>query len=126
MKKGIRSGQALVEYALILVLVALVVIVIISVLGPSVRDVFAQVASSASSAGAAPTAAPLPTPTPTPEPAWTWCAEEHDYCAFTGTHQVRYGENGTYIIKTFTGGTWCSNAVFTDPLYLTFKHCDYK
>jgi pilus assembly protein Flp/PilA len=35
-------GQGLVEYALILVLVALVVIVILAVLGPAIGDVFSN------------------------------------------------------------------------------------
>jgi pilus assembly protein Flp/PilA len=37
------SGQGLVEYALILVLVAVVVIVILSVLGPTIGRVFSNV-----------------------------------------------------------------------------------
>jgi len=38
-----ESGQGLVEYALILVLVALVVIVVLSLLGPSIGNVFSNV-----------------------------------------------------------------------------------
>ena len=37
-----RKGQGLVEYALILVLVALVVIVILSLLGPAIGNVFSS------------------------------------------------------------------------------------
>jgi pilus assembly protein Flp/PilA len=46
MKKSIprQEGQGLVEYALILVLVAVVVIGILLVLGPQIRQVFARVA----------------------------------------------------------------------------------
>lgn len=36
-------GQGLVEYALILVLVAIVVIVILSLLGPAIGNVFSQI-----------------------------------------------------------------------------------
>lgn len=46
--KGNRreKGQGLVEYALIIVLVAIVVIVALSALGPIVGDVFSQIAAS--------------------------------------------------------------------------------
>ena len=43
---GKEKGQGLVEYALILVLVALVVIVILSVLGPMIGDVFSNIVSN--------------------------------------------------------------------------------
>lgn len=38
-----KKGQGLVEYALILVLVAIVVIVILSLLGPAIGNVFSHV-----------------------------------------------------------------------------------
>ena len=38
-----EKGQGLVEYALILVLVALVVIVILAILGPAIGQVFSNV-----------------------------------------------------------------------------------
>ena len=49
--KGVRhmlflpreEGQGLVEYALILVLVAIVVIVVLTILGPSVGNVFSNI-----------------------------------------------------------------------------------
>ena len=41
-----EEGQGLVEYALILVLVALVVIVILAVLGPSIGNAFSNIVSS--------------------------------------------------------------------------------
>ncbi len=45
MKRGFKKGQGLVEYALILVLIAIVVIVILSLLGTRVSDVFSQINS---------------------------------------------------------------------------------
>ena len=42
-----EKGQGLVEYALILVLVAVVVISILAILGPQVGDVFSQILSPA-------------------------------------------------------------------------------
>lgn len=41
-----ESGQGLVEYALILVLVAVVVVVILSVLGPAIGNVFSAIVKS--------------------------------------------------------------------------------
>ena len=38
-----EKGQGLVEYALILVLVAIVVIVILAILGPAIGDVFSDI-----------------------------------------------------------------------------------
>ena len=38
-----EKGQGLVEYALILVLVAVVVIAILTLLGPAIGDVFSQI-----------------------------------------------------------------------------------
>jgi pilus assembly protein Flp/PilA len=40
-----EEGQGLVEYALILVLVALVVIVILSLLGPTIGNTFSNIVS---------------------------------------------------------------------------------
>lgn len=40
-----EQGQGLVEYSLILVLVAVVVIAILSLLGPQVANIFSQVTS---------------------------------------------------------------------------------
>jgi hypothetical protein len=56
---------------------------------------------------------------------WTFCASENGYCSFSGTQQVRYGANGSYVYKTLTGGTACTNAVFGDPAYGVAKGCDY-
>lgn len=38
-----ESGQGLVEYALILVLVAIVVIVVLALLGPAIGDIFSNI-----------------------------------------------------------------------------------
>ena len=118
---NVQKGQALVEYSMILAFVAVVVVVILALLGPVLSKTYNNVAASLDSPNA-PTAAPTVIPTPTPT--WTFCADEHQYCAFSGTKQVQYGANGTYIVKTLTNGTWCTNSVFGDPLYGTFKRCD--
>ena len=43
-----EAGQGLVEYALILVLVAIVVIAILTILGPQVGNVFSQITNGLS------------------------------------------------------------------------------
>jgi parallel beta-helix repeat protein len=55
---------------------------------------------------------------------WTFCAFESEFCAFSGTRQVRYGANGSYFYQTLSGGTPCTNSVFGDPIVGTLKHCD--
>jgi len=46
-----EEGQGLVEYALILVLVAIIVIAILMVLGPQIGNVFSRVTSGLQTAG---------------------------------------------------------------------------
>ena len=41
-----EKGQGLVEYALILVLVAIVVIVILSIMGPSIGNIFSNIVNA--------------------------------------------------------------------------------
>lgn len=43
---GLPKGQGLVEYALILMLVALIVIVILSIMGPAVGNMFSNVVAN--------------------------------------------------------------------------------
>ncbi|UCC62242.1 MAG: Flp family type IVb pilin [Anaerolineae bacterium] len=45
---GSEAGQGLVEYALILVLVAMVVLAVLLVVGPAVGNAFSQIASELS------------------------------------------------------------------------------
>jgi hypothetical protein len=53
------------------------------------------------------------TPPPTE---WTFCASEGGVCAFTGTMEVRYGANGSFVYRTLTDGIACTNDVFGDPI----------
>jgi hypothetical protein len=57
--------------------------------------------------------------------AWTPCANEGGTCAFSGTHEVRYGSGTTFVSKTVTGSTACTNAVFGDPTPNVAKTCSY-
>jgi hypothetical protein len=56
-------------------------------------------------------------------PAPVKCADENGRCEFTGTRQVRYGANDSYVRQTFTGGVDCNNSVFGDPLVGVGKAC---
>jgi pilus assembly protein Flp/PilA len=48
-KAKIKSGQGLIEYALILVLIAMVVIVALRIFGPYLGGIFSQISSQISS-----------------------------------------------------------------------------
>jgi len=54
---------------------------------------------------------------------WTVCATENGTCSFTATREVRYGANGFYVGKIFTGSAACNNKIFGDPAYGTVKSC---
>jgi len=69
----------------------------------------------------------IPNSNTVPAPsAWTQCAKENGICSFTGAREVRYGANGAYVGKVFSGGTACTNRVFGDPAYGTIKACWYS
>lgn len=74
------------------------------------------------------TKAPTRTPTRTftPDGAWIYCARQYETCAFGGTHQVRFGANGKYKIKTFTDSVVCSEKIFGDPIVGVPKLCHYR
>lgn len=54
---------------------------------------------------------------------WTQCANEGGYCSFSGTQNVRYGANGVYVYKLMSGGVYCSNNTFGDPIFGVAKQC---
>ncbi len=117
----------MIEYALILIFVAVVVIVVLALVGPSIGNVYSEVLDGMQMTQVA-QSTPVPTvvPTPIPTPVWTFCANEGNFCSFTGTKEVRYGANSTYTYRTLTNGTACTNGVFGDPLYGVFKYCYYQ
>ncbi|MFD8814623.1 alpha-L-rhamnosidase [Streptomyces sp. NPDC059627] len=55
----------------------------------------------------------------------TNCSDETGTCAFSGQQTVAYGARGTFVYRTFTGGTACTTAAFggTDPLPGVRKGC---
>ena len=136
-----KKGQGLVEYALLLAMLALVIAVPTMFLGPIIGNVFSKIGSPlysdygvqtatatsnftpTSTATAIATPTPTPTLTPTPIPTWTTCAVENAFCSFSGTVLVRYVANSTWVSGTYTDGVLCANSVFGDPLYGTVKSC---
>lgn len=77
-----EKGQGLVEYALILVLVAIVVIGALTILGPSIGNVFSSINNSITNAGGAAAA-------PAVAPAATLTMEQ--WCASLGGHHMDQG-----------------------------------
>ncbi|WP_227013881.1 fibronectin type III domain-containing protein [Paenibacillus psychroresistens] len=55
---------------------------------------------------------------------WVYCAGENNQCSFTGTKNVRYGANGSYVFGTYTNGVMCSNNALGDPAPGYYKTCD--
>ncbi|MHB1260925.1 MAG: hypothetical protein ACYC2H_04335 [Thermoplasmatota archaeon] len=60
-----------------------------------------------------------------PPSGYTFCAYEGQYCSFSGTRDVAYGNNGYYYYKYgVTGGTTCTYTNFGgDPIYGVHKAC---
>ena len=54
---------------------------------------------------------------------WKLCAFEGGFCGFSGTKDVRYGANGSYVYRAATNGITCSNSVFGDPAPGVPKQC---
>ena len=77
-------------------------------------------------AQAAVNAALAGTGSPTPAVTWTSCAPEGGTCSFSGTREVRYGAGNSFVSKTVTGSTACTNAVFGDPIPNVVKSCSYS
>ena len=54
----------------------------------------------------------------------TECAVEKGTCSFTGQQTVAFGRNGSYVYRTFTGSTPCTEAAFgADPVFGAVKSC---
>ena len=46
----------------------------------------------------------FPAPASAQTSEWTVCASEGEVCAFSGTQQVRYGANGSYVYRSLSDG----------------------
>ncbi len=117
-----EEGQGVLEYALILVGVAVVVVAVLLLLGPNVVNVFAKVNNSLSAEGGGLLVNVALTPTVVAV-TWTTCASENGVCSFSGTAQVRYGAGSSWNTGTFTNGVACNNSVFGDPAFGVVKSC---
>jgi alpha-L-rhamnosidase len=53
----------------------------------------------------------------------TYCGPENDLCSFSGTRTVEFGAGSDWTSKSLTGGTPCTDAVFTDPDHGVVKAC---
>ncbi|MBP8538379.1 alpha-L-rhamnosidase [Streptomyces sp. MK37H] len=54
----------------------------------------------------------------------TACSDEDGACTFSGRRTVAFGARGSFVYKSFTGGTGCTAAAFgTDPLPGVRKDC---
>jgi Flp pilus assembly pilin Flp len=96
-----------VEYALILVLVAIVVIAALMILGPKIGGIFSKVNSSLSGIGSG-VVAPVPTAC-TGSPAacgYVSCAQDGGNCMVSGVHNIAYGANGTYAYINGVNGSF--------------------
>ncbi len=56
---------------------------------------------------------------------WIKCADEHQYCKFSGKKKVRYGAKSRWHALTAHNGIACNNKNFGDPAPGTYKHCYY-
>lgn len=61
-----------------------------------------------------------------PTTGWTFCANENQLCSFSGTKEVRFGVDPTYVTGVYTDGVNCSYNVFGDPALNMVKTCSYR
>ena len=58
---------------------------------------------------------------------FTPCANENGICSLPGPSIIRYGADGRYVERSFSGGNIpCTNAVFGDPIRGTVKSCEFS
>ena len=122
--KRTDRGQGLVEYAIIIALVAVIVIVVVRVVGPKVGNTFSTINNS------------LPGDTALSggdgdDGGGTWTSGSGENSSFnlpSGYYEVQYGASGSYYYRYFTGPTTinCNNATFGDPIVGTVKSCSYR
>lgn len=56
---------------------------------------------------------------------WVKCANEGQYCQFTGTRDVQYGTGNKWTSKKATAKIFCGNQEFGEPAPNTAKACYY-
>jgi len=103
-----KKGQGLVEYAIILALVAIVVIAVMRLMGPKVGNVFSSINNSLTIAGG----------DSAPSGSFVHIANEGEsFLVPAGLHEVQYGANGVYFTQFVNGPATmqCSAGTFGDP-----------
>ncbi|MCC6500776.1 MAG: hypothetical protein IT313_10970 [Anaerolineales bacterium] len=123
-----HRGQGLVEYAIIISLVAIVVVAVVLALGPKVGNTFSGINNSLN-VGMGSDGGSDDDPGPGDSGDWTFAANENDVVSVpTGVYQVQYGANGQYYYQYFTGPTsvTCNNATFGDPIVGIPKNCSLR
>ncbi|GEM_PF-208013 len=118
------KGQGLVEYAIVLALVAIVVIAVVQVMGPGVGNTFSTVNNSLPGESAV-----IEDGNDDDPDGWTFAANENGVVNVpSGNYQIQYGANGQYFYQYFTGPTTvnCNNATFGDPIVGTVKQCSIR
>jgi hypothetical protein len=58
--------------------------------------------------------------------AWVACAPEGGVCNVPSPRNVRYGANGSYLVKAVSASIACGNGSWGDPLPGVRKSCDYE
>lgn len=118
------KGQGLVEYAIILALVAIVVIAVVRVMGPNVGNTFSTINNSLPGESAV-----IENDGDDEPDGWTFAANENEVVNVpSGNYEIQYGANGQYFYQYFTGPTTvnCNNATFGDPIVGTYKQCSVR
>lgn len=121
------KGQGLVEYAIIIALVAIIVIVVVRVMGPDVGNTFSTINNSLGEGGIL--GGEEEEPTAAPPGAFVHVADEGGtFNVPAGTYEVQYGANGVYFTQFITGPTTktCNAATFGDPLPGVPKSCSMR
>jgi pilus assembly protein Flp/PilA len=122
------KGQGLVEYAIILALVAIVVIAVVLLMGPRIGNTYSSINNSLPGGISELGGTAVPTAIPTVGP-WVFVANEgEDFNVPPGEHEIQYGADGYYYTQTFTGPTTvgCNNSTFGDPIFGTYKSCSMR
>ena len=114
-----KKGQGLVEYAIILALVAIVVIAVMRLMGPKVGNTFSSINNSLDVGGAV----------SVPSGPFTFIANEGGtFNVPAGLYEVQYGANGSFYTQFFTGPATiaCNNGTFGDPIVGVVKSCSIR
>jgi pilus assembly protein Flp/PilA len=114
-----KKGQGLVEYAIILALVAIVVIAVMRLMGPKIGNTFSSINNSLE-VGAGVSGPPAPSGS------FVFVANEGGtFNVPAGLFEVQYGANGTFFTQFVNGPLTmsCTNGTFGDPLPGVVKSC---